>query len=66
MRIKPHFVLDSNEKKIAVQLDLETFRKMEEALENFGLYRLMDEKKASAPLAAEEAQTFYKSLKKKK
>ena len=66
MRIKPNYVLDSDDKKVAVQLDIETFEKMEEALENYGLHQLMKDKKPGEALGVEEAKAFYKTLKKKK
>jgi hypothetical protein len=47
-------------KKVAVQLDIETFNKMEEALKNFGLNRLMEDKRSEEALGVEEAKTFYK------
>jgi hypothetical protein len=65
MRIKPNYVLDSNDKKVAVQLDIETFEKMEEALENYGLHQLMKKRKEGEGLGVEEAKAFYKTLKKK-
>ena len=35
------YIVDENNKKVAVQMDIETFKKIEEALENYGLSELM-------------------------
>ncbi len=35
------YIVDENDKKVAVQMDIETFKKIEEALENYGLSELI-------------------------
>jgi hypothetical protein len=49
-------------KKLAVQLSIETFQKIEEVLENYALFQLMDEENIET-LNTSEAKAFYKSLK---
>ncbi len=65
MQIIPKkYIVDENNKKIAVQLDIETFDKMEELLENYGLATLMMENQTEEKLSVAEAKTFYNSLEK--
>ena len=61
MIIEKKYIVDDNNKKLAVQLSIETFKKIEEALENYALFQLMNEDK-SETLNASEAKAFYKSL----
>ncbi|CAN5611829.1 hypothetical protein BH18ACI1_BH18ACI1_24540 [soil metagenome] len=42
MIIKRQYIIDEQNHKIAVQLDIKTFEQIEELLENYALYRLMD------------------------
>jgi len=37
------YIIDENNKKVAVQLDIETFNKIEEIMENYALFNLMKE-----------------------
>ncbi len=50
--LKPNYVTDSSNNKIAVQLSLNTFKKIEDTLENYGLYKLMEDE-ADEPLNLE-------------
>ena len=43
MEIKRQYIIDERNRKVAVQLDIETFERIEEALENYGLIQLMQE-----------------------
>ncbi len=58
LEIQKNYVLDSHQEKVAVQIPLNEFEKIEEILENFGLAKL-DER-----LSGEEAKNYYQSLKK--
>jgi hypothetical protein len=40
--LKRKYVVDEKNRRIAVQIDIETFEKIEEALENYGLARIME------------------------
>ena len=48
---------------IAVQLDINTYKQITETLENFALYRLMEEDKENETLSLKDAREYYKSLK---
>ncbi|MBL0310738.1 MAG: hypothetical protein IPP77_14010 [Bacteroidetes bacterium] len=63
--LKPHYVTDAKDKKVAVQLSIEAYEKIEEVLENYALFHLMKEAEEK-PLNAEEAKVYYRKLKKKK
>ena len=66
-QLKPNYVTDAGNKKIAVQLNIETYEKIEEVLENYGLYQLMgDSTKVEESLSLDDAKEYYKQLKKKK
>ena len=66
MIIDRQYIVDDKNRKLAVQLSLETFEKMEEALENHALYQLMNEKDDDKVLSVAEAKEFYGNLIKKK
>lgn len=64
--IRKTFIVDENNNKIAVQIDLETFKKIEEALENYALATLMNETCDSEIMSVSEAISFYDKLDKAK
>lgn len=43
MEIKRRYILDERNHAVAVQVDIQTFERIEETLENYGLMRLMQE-----------------------
>lgn len=63
MEIKRQYIVDEQNQKIAVQLDIETFKKIEEVLENHALYEIMQtEDRDDKDLEFEEAKKFYNKL----
>lgn len=66
MCINPNYIVDDENHKIAVQLDMKTYEQITETLENFALYKLMEENKDDETLSAKDAREYYKSLKKNK
>ena len=60
--LKKRYVVDEQNRKVAVQLDIETFNKIEEVLENFALARLMEESGDEDVLELNEALAYYGSL----
>ncbi len=56
------YIKDERNQTIAVQLDIDTFEKIEELLENYGLVELMKQTEGTEKLAAAEAKTFYRTL----
>jgi hypothetical protein len=57
-------VLDENQKPIAVQIPIDEFQRLEEAIENYGLSKLIDEVADDEQLTVHEAQSLYQTLKK--
>ncbi|MDP1994329.1 MAG: hypothetical protein Q8K40_03690, partial [Ignavibacteria bacterium] len=41
--VKKKYIVDEENKKVAVQIDIETFTLIEEVLENYGLAKLISE-----------------------
>ena len=62
MIIDKQYIVDDKNRKLAVQLSIETFEKIEETLENYALFQLMDNKDDEI-LNVSEAKEFYKTLK---
>ncbi len=60
--IKRKYIVDKNNRKIAVQLDLDTFNKIEEVLENYALVQLIRENEDDEALNLEEAKSYYQKL----
>ncbi len=65
-QVSKKFITDENNKRIAVQVDLAAFEKMEEVIENYGLAKLMDEPGDHETFTVEEAKSFYAALPKPK
>jgi hypothetical protein len=59
--IKKRYVVDEENRPVAVRIDLETFEKIEEVLESHGLFELMKVTDAE-PLDLAEAKEYYGTL----
>jgi hypothetical protein len=64
MTIKKEYVVTAGNKKKAVLVDIDTFNKMEELLENYGLMKFMEEVQSEENLSLRDAKEYYASLKK--
>lgn len=53
------YIVNSKNKKVAVQIPIETFEKIEEALEDYALGQYILEVKDEKPLTLAEARKFY-------
>ena len=62
--IDRRYIVDENNKKVAVQIPIETFEKMEELLENYALVELMKENEGEDTLSINEAKAYYEQLEK--
>ncbi|MEY3220615.1 MAG: hypothetical protein RIT27_1972 [Pseudomonadota bacterium] len=62
MELNRQYIVDENNHKIAVQMDIETFEKIEEVLEKNALYRLMIEDNDDRILTLEDAKQYYQHL----
>ncbi len=63
LKLHKNFVLDENQRPIAVQIPIEEFERLEEAIENYGLAKLIDEVSDDEQLSVNEAKNLYRSLK---
>ena len=67
MNVEPRYIVDGKNRKVAVQLDIKTYEKIEEILENYALYRFMrndgDSENDMETLSRKEAKEYYEKLK---
>jgi hypothetical protein len=57
------YLVDDHHQRIAVQLDIQTFEKIEELLENYALVQfLQQEEDAEELLELTQAQAYYQTL----
>jgi PHD/YefM family antitoxin component YafN of YafNO toxin-antitoxin module len=64
LAIKKEYIITENNKKKAVLVDLETFNKMEELIEDYGLGKFMDEVKNERNLTLNDGKKQYQAMKK--
>jgi hypothetical protein len=62
LEIKKKYVVDEQDRRVAVQIDLETFARIEEALEDFALARWITDAQDEPALSPEAAKEYYDSL----
>jgi hypothetical protein len=56
LEIVKRYIVDERNNRLAVEIDIDTFHKIEEVLENYGLYHLMKETDDSESLNLSEAK----------
>ena len=66
LEIEKKYIVDKNKKAIAVQIDIETFNKIEQVLEDYALGQLIMENSPDEVLSLNEAKSFYNQLSKRK
>jgi hypothetical protein len=59
--IPRQYIIDENNRRIGVQLDIDTFERIEEVLENHGLMLLMQAAADDESVELEEAKTLYRA-----
>lgn len=64
LNIKKEYVITDDNKKKAVLIDIETFKKIEQILESYGLGKYMEEVKGEDALSINDATAYYETLKK--
>jgi len=62
MEIARKLVIDENNQPVAVQIDIETFVKIEQVLEDYALGRLIAEVADDEALDLEAARAYYQQL----
>ncbi|MBX2970988.1 MAG: hypothetical protein KF803_16600 [Cyclobacteriaceae bacterium] len=65
LTIKRKYIVNEDDKKVAVQLDIKTFEKIERLLEDYVLAESIKSNKAVDRLTVNEAKAYYQKLKKK-
>ncbi len=61
-RITKKYIVDENNRKIAVQIPIADFEKIEQLLEDYALFHLMKENQETELLDKADAETYYKQL----
>lgn len=64
LKIRKEYVVTPDNKKKAVLIDIDTFEKMEELLENYGLGKFMEDVESEQVLSIREAKKYYGKLEK--
>ncbi len=59
---KKQYIVDEQNRRVAVQIDIETFEKIEDLLEDYALYELMQQASENEALNLNEARAFYDAL----
>ena len=62
--IKKKYIINENQDKVAVQLDIKTFEKIEQLLEDYAIATQMKVNRKEDRLEVNEAKAFYSRLKK--
>jgi len=62
--IYKQYIVDEHNKKIAVQIPIETFEQIEEVLENYALSQLIEDNEGEEILELREAKAYYDRLEK--
>jgi|APSaa5957512622_1039677.scaffolds.fasta_scaffold262167_2 hypothetical protein len=63
MKIERQYIVNEQNHKTAVLLDIKTFEKMEDIFENYALYHLMNESSQDDKiLDLEDAKKYYNTL----
>lgn len=62
LEINKNYVLDKNNKPIAVQISIAEFEKIEEILEDYGLGKLIEEVENDETISKEEALKYLESI----
>ena len=56
------YILDEKNRKVAVQINIDVFEKIENILEDHGLFKLIQDDNEKEYLGLNEAKEFYKGL----
>jgi len=59
LKIAEKYIVDNKNRKIAVQIPIETYNRIEEVLEDYALGQYIHEVKDEKPLTIAEAKKFY-------
>ncbi len=66
LEIRKTYITDSKKRPVAVQIDIQTFEKIEQLLEDYALGQFISENDTNDTLSVAEAKAYYESLVHKK
>ena len=61
MELKKQYIVNEDNQKVAVQLDIATFEKIENIMENYALAQLIKDDESEA-IPIEDAKKYYATL----
>jgi hypothetical protein len=64
LNLNEKYILNKQQKKVAVQLDIKTFKKIEDVLEDYALGQYIEASIEEDKITLEEAKAAYKKIKK--
>ncbi|MDZ7775660.1 MAG: hypothetical protein U5L09_08720 [Bacteroidales bacterium] len=64
LNIKKRYLTNENNQPVAVQVDIETFEKIEQIIEDYALAQLIEENNPKENLTLEEAKAHYDKMRK--
>lgn len=64
LNLNEKYILNKQQKKVAVQLDIKTFKKIEDVLEDYALGQYIETSIEDDKLTLEDAKSTYKKIKK--
>ena len=64
LNIKKRYLTNENNQPVAVQVDIETFEKIEQIIEDYALAHLIEENNPKENLTIEEAKAYYDKMRK--
>jgi ASC-1-like (ASCH) protein len=62
LNIKKTYVTDEKKRLVAVQIDIKTYEKIEQVLEDYALVQLIDENNSEEYLSLNEAKEYYDKI----
>jgi len=62
LNIKKTYVTDEKKRLVAVQIDIKTYEKIEQVLEDYALVQLIDENNSEDYLSLNEAKEYYDKI----
>ena len=62
LNIKKTYVTDEKKRLVAVQIDIKTYEKIEQVLEDYALVQLIDENNPEEYLSLNEAKDYYEKI----
>lgn len=62
LKIKKRYLTDENKKPVAVQLDIKTYEKIEQLLEDYALGQLIEQNNPADNLSLQDAKEYYRKL----